>query len=141
MTMIEFWVTGEPAPQGSKRHVGAGRMIESSAKVRPWRDTVCDAALTAAATTEGTRWLGVPDKPVELIAYFYLRRPPSAPKRRFHPDRKPDLDKLLRSTLDALKDSGLIADDARVVRATTQKIYAEAGQATGAVVRMREMTE
>jgi crossover junction endodeoxyribonuclease RusA len=33
-------VRGIPAPQGSKRHVGGGRMIESSRAVGPWREAV-----------------------------------------------------------------------------------------------------
>ena len=30
----------EPAPQGSKRHVGGGRLIEASKRVKPWRQAV-----------------------------------------------------------------------------------------------------
>ena len=36
--MIEIKVIGLPAPQGSKRHVGHGVMIESSNNVKPWRE-------------------------------------------------------------------------------------------------------
>ncbi len=39
----------------------------------------------------------------------------SAPKRRTRPDRRPDLGKLVRSTLDELTTAGAIDDDARVV--------------------------
>ena len=42
--MITFHVSGTPAPQGSKRHVGGGRMIESSKKVEPWREAVARVA-------------------------------------------------------------------------------------------------
>ncbi len=35
-------------------------------------------------------------------------RPVSAPKRCTRPDRRPDLDKLVRSTLDALTTAGAI---------------------------------
>lgn len=35
-----FAVFGLPAPQGSKRHVGEGRMVESSKRVKPWRRQV-----------------------------------------------------------------------------------------------------
>lgn len=31
-----FSVLGLPAPQGSKTHVGEGRMVESSKRVKPW---------------------------------------------------------------------------------------------------------
>lgn len=36
---ICFFVAGRPAVQGSKRHVGGGRLIESSRQVGPWRGT------------------------------------------------------------------------------------------------------
>lgn len=38
---------GTPAPQGSKRHVGRGVMIESSKNLKPWREAVKYAALAA----------------------------------------------------------------------------------------------
>src|SRR3546814_14230461 len=37
---VTLTVHGSPAPQCSKRHVGRGRMIESSQKVKPWRQDV-----------------------------------------------------------------------------------------------------
>ena len=43
MTWIH--VRGNPAPQGSKRHVGGGRLIESSKRLPAWRIAVQDAAL------------------------------------------------------------------------------------------------
>ncbi len=111
--MIRIVVYGSPAPQGSKRHVGGGRMIESSKKVKPWRQDVKSAA---------ELWLhenGRPaplDGPLIVRMVFTLPKPKSAPKRRrTYADRKPDLSKLLRSTEDALTDAGLIADDARLV--------------------------
>ena len=43
--VITIRVYGTPAPQGSKRHVGRGVMVESSKKVKPWREAVKQAAL------------------------------------------------------------------------------------------------
>src|ERR1700676_3259288 len=37
---MKITVRGIPAPQGSKRHVGGGRMIEMSKAVGPWREAV-----------------------------------------------------------------------------------------------------
>lgn len=116
--MIEIVVYGAPAPQGSKRYVGTtktgrGIMVESSKKVKPWRDDVKNAAedwldLQPVRTTL--------DGPLQVTMVFTLPKPASAPKRRrTWPDRKPDLSKLVRSTEDALSDSGFWADDARVV--------------------------
>lgn len=107
-----FVAYGTPAPQGSKRHVGHGVMVESSAKVKPWRTDVKEAALAAKAA-------GAPllDGPLAVRIVFTLHRPKSAPRRRQHPDTYPDLSKLLRSTEDAI--TGVLwADDARVVDVT-----------------------
>jgi len=110
---ITFEVFGLPAPQGSKRHVGGGRMIESSKAVKPWREAVKWAAREAMAQQCG--WAAL-DGPLLARIVFTVPKPKSAPKtRRTWPDRKPDLSKLLRSTEDALTDAGLIADDARLV--------------------------
>ena len=132
---LVFRVHGTPAPQGSKRHVGNGVMVESSAKVKPWRQDVKYAALEAHGETcggEGTHFLkGVS---VFVALTFYLPRPrghygsgrnaavikPSAPQ---FPGVKPDLDKLVRSTLDALGEAGIWADDSQVVRIHASKVY------------------
>ena len=64
------------------------------------------------------------DQPLNVEIYFYLQRPVSHPKRRrTTPDKKPDLDKLIRSTCDALTSAGALKDDARIVRITAQKRY------------------
>lgn len=113
-------VHGEPAPQGSKRHVGGGRMVESSAKVKPWREAVKYTALDTHPE--------VLDGPLCVEVTFTLRKPASAPKRRTTwPQRKPDLDKLLRSTFDALSDAGVWVDDAQVVEVTARKVYPDEG--------------
>jgi hypothetical protein len=54
--------------------------------------------------------------PVILAVTFTLVKPKSAPKTKVTwPCKKPDLDKLLRSTCDGLKAGGAYADDAQVV--------------------------
>jgi Holliday junction resolvase RusA-like endonuclease len=134
--VIEIRVIGLPAPQGSKRHVGHGVMIESSKKVKPWRESVVWAAreaLFAFAHSTG---------PVSIDLTFTLPKPKSAPKtRRSFPDRKPDIDKLCRSTLDALVTAGTIEDDARVVWMRAAKVFPNEGQdaldVPGAVIRIR----
>lgn len=113
-------VYGQPAPQGSKRHVGGGRMIESSKKVRPWRLDVKAAAEAVRGTTEPL------DCALKVSMVFTLPKPQGAPKRRrTWPSRTPDLSKLVRSTEDAITDAGLWADDARVVEyQRLAKVYA-----------------
>jgi crossover junction endodeoxyribonuclease RusA len=124
---IEFVVIGEPAPQGSKSYVGKtkeGRAIlkESSKKVKPWRQDVADKASRMRTLIVG-QVLHF-DGPLRVSMVFTLKKPLSAPKRkRTWPDKKPDLSKLVRSTEDALVTAGLIADDARIVELTAQKIF------------------
>lgn len=112
---ISITVYGTPAPQGSKRYVGNSRsgkgiMIESSEKVKPWRECVRWTALAARA--------GAPplDGPLVVRMVFTLHKPTYAPKRRVtYPDRTPDLSKLTRATEDALTNAGIWHDDARVI--------------------------
>jgi Holliday junction resolvase RusA-like endonuclease len=117
---ITITAYGIPGPQGSKRHVGRGIMVESSAKVKPWREAVKAAALDARQVCdcpdpECTPYPPI-DAPVRLRMVFTLAKPASAPKRRrTWPMRTPDLSKLARATEDALTEAGIWRDDARVV--------------------------
>jgi Holliday junction resolvase RusA-like endonuclease len=104
VTGWSFSVLGQPAPQGSKRHVGHGIMVESSKKLLPWREAV-KAAAPAGPMLDG---------PIAVRLVFTLPRPKSARKSEMVPYRTPDLSKLARSTEDAITDAGLWADDARV---------------------------
>lgn len=117
---LRIVVAGTPGPQGSKRHVGKGRMIESSRKVKPWRVAVATAAAGLIATL-GPDWKPL-DVPLRVRMVFTLRRPLRPKASR--PDRTPDLSKLLRSTEDAL--TGLVwKDDARIVEyERAAKVYA-----------------
>lgn len=118
---IRIVVYGIPAPQGSKSFKGfrAGRavMVESSKKVKPWRECVEIAARQAVADLpREQRRLYPIDAPVTARIVFTLPKSGLAVKqRRVWPDRYPDVSKLLRSTEDALKTAGVWADDARVV--------------------------
>lgn len=112
--VIVIKVYGNPGPQGSKSFKGMrgghAIMVESSKKVRPWRQNVKAAA---EAVRAGSAPL---DGPLRLHMVFTLPKPVSAPKRRITwPMRTPDLSKLARSTEDALTDAGIWKDDARVV--------------------------
>lgn len=132
-------VHGDPGPQGSKRHVGGGRMVESSAKVKPWREAVKWAFITLG----GIDRYHVPG-PVRVELVFTVRKPLGAPKRRRTlPMRKPDLDKLTRSTLDALTQVTAIEDDARVVELAAAKRFPGEGEdaleSPGCVIRIWRM--
>lgn len=117
-----FHVLGIPAPQGSKRHVGRGILVESSARLKPWRDSIAAEAFAQRA--------GAPalDGPLYLTATFTLPRPKSAAKRVRTPWRKPDLDKLLRAVMDGIGTGGIWQDDARVVEVCARKVFPDGGR-------------
>jgi crossover junction endodeoxyribonuclease RusA len=136
---MKFAVQGiEPAPQGSKRHVGNGRMIEASKKVKPWRFAVSQAALE---TNEP-----ITDRPVMVQITFMFNRPKShynskgqlKPTAPLYKQTKPDLDKLCRSTLDGLTNV-LLKDDSQVVNLICCKIYAEEGELPGALITINAL--
>jgi Holliday junction resolvase RusA-like endonuclease len=130
-------VDGEPAPQGSKSVGRHGGVYEKSRKVKPWRD-----AIRAAALAQGSPFV---TGAVEVRIVFILARPAghyrtgrnsrlvrdSAPVL---PMTRPDLDKLVRSTLDGLMGAKVYADDGQVVELNVRKRYADAsaGEKPGA---------
>jgi crossover junction endodeoxyribonuclease RusA len=135
MSAITFTVAGmAPQPQGSKRHLGNGVMVESCKNLKPWRYLVQQAAINLNHPTI--------TGPVSLSCIFLFPRPkshytakgtlrPSAPA--FH-SVKPDGSKCLRSTEDALVDAGLLQDDARIATSTYTKRYCTQNESPGALI-------
>ena len=151
---VTLVVYGTPGPQGSKRHIGRGIMIESSDKVKPWRQDVKHAAIAATQTQPDWEIL---DGPLAVSMVFTFTRPrshygtgrnahlikESAPAR---PSGYPDLSKLIRSTEDAL--TGVVwVDDSRIVEyRTLAKHYAGTDtegvlSAPGCTVRVWKLEE
>lgn len=118
--MISYWIDGEPAPQGSKTgFIKNGRvvMVESSKKVKPWRE-----AVAATTTRQLENLYGFPiAEPCEIALVFHLPKPKTV--TRIWPSVKPDLDKLIRSTFDGLTTGGLYTDDALVIAVSASKQY------------------
>lgn len=128
---VDLFVPGRPAPQGSKRHVGNGIMVESSKAVAPWRTTV---AWHAAQEFTGS----VLDGPLAVEIEFVMPRPASCPKRSTPAAiKRPDVDKLARAVLDALS-SVVWRDDSLIVDLHPTKRLAEIGETPGARIRIRE---
>lgn len=144
MAELVIAVAGTPAPQGSKTLM-RGRLVESSKRVKPWREAV------VRAVREDPRILHFGERlPVEVEVTFYLPRPAghygtgrnAAALRGDAPDyptakQRDDVDKLSRSTLDALTESGVLSDDSQVVNLSARKRYAAYEQRPGAVIRVR----
>lgn len=129
MTTVSFFVAGTAAPQGSKRHVGNGVMIEMSKNLPRWRKAV---AWEATAALGHTVRLTEPYTSARVTLGFVLVRPKAHYRTngeinpRFvdaKPTTRPDLDKLTRAVFDGLTQGGLLEDDARVHTLIASKVY------------------
>jgi crossover junction endodeoxyribonuclease RusA len=109
----KFSVEGLPAPQGSKKHVGNGRMVEASKYLPAWRKAVEEECKSLFEEPM--------DGALEVELWFYLPKPSSI-SREF-PTVMPDVDKLVRGCLDGMTKGGAIVDDSRVVDLHAYKRY------------------
>lgn len=142
---LELVVYGMPAPKGSQKYVGhskAGRplLVDDCLREKPWRESVKWAFISLGGIAN-YHVAG----PVRLQLVFTLPKPQGAPKKRVTlPMRKPDLDKLVRSTKDALSQVSAFEDDARVVELTAAKRYPGEGvdalERPGCVIRLWRLT-
>lgn len=133
--ILRFKVVGTPAPQGSKKafynpKIKRAVVVDDSKKTRPWRIAVSEAAIEALEDRPPI------EGPVMVSIVFYLARPqshygtgrnagqvkPSAPSR---PAVRPDIDKLCRSTLDALGDARVFTQDSQIVDLVVAKRFAD----------------
>lgn len=131
MSQLKFTAYCRPEPQGSTKgfvlrgKFGAkDRAILTSANknLKPFRGQVTREAMAALLSAGLPQPMAGKHVPVSLVMDFYFERPPSIPKKRRDMVVKPDLDKLVRSTTDAL--TGLLyADDAQIIEASVRKHY------------------
>lgn len=139
MNQYASWkVVGIPAPQGSKRHVGMGRMIESCKALKPWREQIIADTQSNNKVPKGL------DEAVAISLVFLFPRPkahfnskgalkPSAPE---HKTTKPDIDKLARAVLDSLTLAGVFKDDAQVFSLSTQKRFCIGDEQPGVLITL-----
>lgn len=149
MTEIVIDVLGTPAPKGSNRAmVRGGRAVfvpggskTNQAALQSWAGCVRHAAQSFVSGQSSPVFTQVP---VAVAITFRLNRPGGHWSKKgglktgapIAPSVKPDVDKLARSTLDAL--SGVVFDDdSRIVRMTVAKEYAQPGH-EGATIRVWE---
>jgi len=136
--LVEFVVLGIAQPKGSTRAFlphGHTRPIITSdnPRVKGWQQLVAEQAQSVA---DGQLFAGA----VSLAVTFHLPRPKSMPRHRHHHTTKPDLDKLVRATKDALKGI-LYRDDAQVVDLDAHKVYAPIASAPRACITVAEVLD
>jgi Holliday junction resolvase RusA-like endonuclease len=147
-------VLGMPAPQGSKRafvnkKTGRAQVVESSKdRVNLWRSDVVNACDKVRENIPDF----IPfDGPIRLTFVFRMPRPKSHYRtgRNAHllrdnapayPAGKPDLDKLIRSTADAMTTAGMYRDDSQIVDlGQTRKLYCAPNERPGALIIVRPL--
>lgn len=130
---LEFFVEGTPIPQGSKKAFVIRRRAvivdDNAPKLKPWRLKITQAAVVALAGRSGFP----AQHPVAVLVDFYMPRAVSV--KRARPSVRPDVDKKVRSVLDALTDAGVYADDGQVVALHALDWYADDKPGVRIVVR------
>lgn len=134
-----------PTPQGSKRHVGNGRMIEQAgAALKVYRRAI---VLACAPHRPQTPLCG----PVHVRLLIHMPRPashlgsgrnasvlkPSAPQWvDAYPLKRGDIDKIERATLDALTIGRIYHDDNQVTELHTSLLFAAPGDPYSVSIRV-----
>lgn len=121
--MLELWVPGTPIQQGSliARIIWTGgkpRAVlhsHASADLKRWRTLVAEAVRDAGHPEVG---------PYAAVSAIFHMPKPRTTKYSDYPAGTPDLDKLQRALGDALTESGIVADDARIVRWNVSEVWA-----------------
>jgi crossover junction endodeoxyribonuclease RusA len=132
VSQVTFIVHCRAEPQGSKRaFVVPGKdgarsravvVDANKGPMRSYRSQVTQQATYSLAQASLPQPMAEKHQPVEITIEFMFLRPATCPKKRYWPVVKPDVDKLLRATLDALTGV-LFSDDAQVVRVLMDKVY------------------
>ena len=117
--MQTFWIPGIPRPQGSKKAFIINKravLVDASVDNKSWRKTVTNHI-------ENSPKFHQIKGAVNVTFIFNMPRAASNTKKQMI--QKPDVDKLIRSCLDAMTDSAIIEDDCRVVSLSAQKLWAD----------------
>jgi len=133
---VSFTVAGIAQPKGSTRPFG---FIPRDGNGQPLRDQRGREVVRTFTTSDNKSLKGWEtnvrsaaqqqcgcvffDGPVRVAVVFFLPRPKSAPRRVTHHLTRPDVDKLARGCLDALKGI-LWPDDSKVVDLIARKAFA-----------------
>lgn len=123
MSRFQCEIPGPAVPQGSaKAFVVSGKAIITSANknLKNWR------ALAVLCLSQRRQEMGMEgpfEGPVWVEVVEYRVRPKGRPRRHTAPDVRPDLDKVVRASLDVLTIAGVLKDDCQVCALVASKRY------------------
>lgn len=135
---VTFFVEGRPVPKGSMiaRLIKGKAVALPDSKYRPWARLVrrhAEAVMAEVRGAGGTWPWSIAHWPTSMAVEFKLARP-LRPASAAGPVVAPDVDKLLRAVLDALKDAAALADDGQVLEVALSKRFCAAGESQGVAV-------
>ena len=117
----------KPQPRAKATIRGAHAGVYTPKTARGWKEIIMlEAAALAGRQVEG---------PIALRVHFTLPRPKSRKKESLV-ITKPDIDNLLKSTMDALTDRAVWRDDAQIAEISSRKTYETAEAVPGAVIEI-----
>jgi len=129
-----FFVPGKPICMGSARAAliaGHPTLVQhDGSKIKTWQRQI--KVVASAHAPESPL-----DCPVRVSLRFYLRAPKN-PTFKAAPAARLDIDKLARSTLDALTGQ-IYRDDSRVVKLSASKVWANDDDPEGAHITVEEL--
>ena len=133
-TDVTFWLEGEPVAKARPRMTMSGHVYT------PDKTTKAENAIRRGWQEHGGSMI---HGPVSVSVVFMLKTPASWPmakrmlaqEREIRPTKKPDVDNLVKTVMDALNGLAYY-DDKHIVELSARKIYA---RNPGTVIRVREI--
>lgn len=137
---IEFFVSGEPVPQGSTRSYYIKKLnrvvtTHGNRNTKEWQRRIRDEAERANEKRAVSFYSGDRNFGYSVAAVFIFQRPKSLPKKWKLNTKRPDLDKLIRALLDGLANY-LLPDDSQVVHISASKRYGSIDEKPGVRIRV-----
>lgn len=129
MQTLNFFIRGKPEPKGRPRFTRTGH-IYTPAKTLKWeRDVAIQAKGKTAEPFTGA---------ISITLLFRLPRPKSLPKLTVWHIKKPDLDNLVKASLDGLE--GIIfKGDQQIFQLVALKQYCQDNESPGVVVEIKAL--
>ncbi len=116
--MIKFFIPGIPVAKGRPKFSTIGEIPRAYTpkKTRAW-ETYFEWRSKPYRPSEPL------EGPLEIHLVFSMPRPKSLPKNVIHHIKKPDIDNMQKSVIDALENAAFFKNDSQFVYKTASKIY------------------
>jgi Holliday junction resolvase RusA-like endonuclease len=141
--LIEFFVAGEPVPQGSTKSFYIEKLnrvvtTHGNRNTDRWRHRIANEAQRCNEDRPLSFYCEDRNLGYVVRMQFHFTKPKSMPKKRNLNTKRPDLDKLVRAVLDGITGV-LIPDDAQVISISALKCYCDGTHQPGLSISVRRM--